>query len=85
MAVPKKKTSRTKRNMRRSHHGRSRLQLSTCPRCHYTVPAHTACPNCGTYHGREVIDVLKKLEKKERKAKEKELEEQEHEHEHNET
>jgi len=35
---------------------------------------HRACLNCGTYKGREVIDVLKKLDKKERKAKEKELE-----------
>jgi len=38
---------------------------------------HTACLNCGTYKGREVIDVLKKLTKKERKQKEKELKAQE--------
>jgi len=31
------------------------------------------CENCGFYKGREVVDVLKKLTKKERKAKEKEL------------
>ena len=65
----------------------SRMQLSDCPRCTNLVPQHTACPNCGTYKGREVIDVLKKLDKKERKAKEKELakkeaEQQEHQHEH---
>ena len=35
------------------------------------------CANCGYYKGRQVIDVLAKLDKKERKKKEKEL----HEHE----
>lgn len=39
--------------------------------------SHRVCRNCGIYNGREVIDVLKKLAKKERKNKEKELKEQE--------
>jgi hypothetical protein len=30
-----------------------------------------ACPQCGTYKGREVIDVMKALNKRERKAKSK--------------
>ena len=34
---------------------------------------HTICQNCGTYRGKELIDVFKKLNKKERKQKEKEL------------
>lgn len=73
--------------MRRSHHGIARMHLGDCPRCAKLVPSHVACPNCGTYKGREVIDVLKKLDKKERKAKEKELakkeaEQQEHQHKH---
>lgn len=38
---------------------------------------HRACFNCGTYNGREVIDVLKKLTKKEKRKKGKELKEQE--------
>lgn len=76
MAVPKKRTTKSKRNMRRSHHGKERIQLSLCPKCSQPILPHTACPNCGTYKGREVIDVLKRLDKKERKAKEKELEEQ---------
>ncbi len=35
---------------------------------------HVVCANCGFYKGKEVVDVLKKLTKRERKAKEKELE-----------
>lgn len=76
MAVPKKKTPKSRRNRRRSHHARGALRLADCPRCGQPLPSHTACPNCGTYKGREVIDVLKKLNKKERKEKEKELRKQ---------
>jgi large subunit ribosomal protein L32 len=36
--------------------------------------AHTVCQGCGYYKGEEVIDVMKKLTKKERKKKEKEIE-----------
>ncbi len=35
------------------------------------------CVNCGQYAGRQVVDVLKKLTKKEKKKKEKELRDQE--------
>jgi len=47
--------------------------LSKCPKCGQPALPHTACFNCGYYKGREVIDVLKKLNKKERKQKEKEI------------
>ena len=77
MAVPKKRTTSTKRNKRRSHHGAKALGLGSCAKCKQAVPGHMACPNCGTYNVRNVIDGLGKLEKKERKAKEKELAEQE--------
>lgn len=38
---------------------------------------HRFCQFCGTYKGEEVVDVLAKLKKKERKTKEKELKEHE--------
>lgn len=41
--------------------------------------AHHICANCGFYKGREAVDVLKKLTKKERKAKEKEIDQHTHE------
>lgn len=58
---------------RRSHHALKPARFSKCPKCGEEVLPHSVCHNCGTYQGREVIDVLKKLEKKERKLKEKEL------------
>lgn len=36
-----------------------------------TVP-HRACPYCGFYQGREVVNVFAKLDKKEKKKREKE-------------
>jgi len=47
--------------------------LGICPKCGKRVRLHTACEFCGYYKGIEVIDVLKKLTKKERKKKEKEI------------
>jgi large subunit ribosomal protein L32 len=69
MAVPKKRTSSAKRNMRRSHHARRPLRLSACANCGTWVMPHTACTNCGRYRGREVMNVLKKVERNERKRK----------------
>jgi len=47
--------------------------LSLCPKCKKPVLPHTVCWNCGYYKGVEVIDVLKKLTKKEKKKREKEM------------
>lgn len=49
------------------------MQLFACPNCKELVLPHHFCSACGKYAGREIIDVLAKLTKKERKQKEKEL------------
>jgi len=55
MPVPKKKTSKSKRNMRRSHDAISRTFAVVCPNCGDPVLRHRACSNCGQYRGREVV------------------------------
>ena len=58
---------------RRSHHALRASSFSVCVKCGAATRPHTVCENCGVYRGRVVVDVLEKLDKKERKQKEKEL------------
>lgn len=58
---------------RRSHHGLKTAQFVKCGKCGAGVLSHIVCANCGTYKNRVIIDVLAKLDKKERKQKEREL------------
>lgn len=76
MPIPKQRHTSSRRNRRRSHLAMKRSFLTTCPHCGALIPPHTVCPNCGYYRGRQVIDVLAKLDKKKKKEKEKELREQ---------
>lgn len=73
MPVPKQRHTKSRRNRRRSHNALKKMKLSFCPKCKEPILPHHFCPFCGTYKGREVIDVLAKLTKKEKKKKEKEL------------
>lgn len=47
--------------------------LNVCPKCGKAVLSHTVCKNCGYYKGKEVLNVLAKLTKKEKKTREKEI------------
>jgi len=55
MAVPKKRTSHSKRNMRRAHDALSRTYAVLCPNCAEPVLRHRACAACGQYRGRQVV------------------------------
>ena len=54
MAVPKKKTSKARRDKRRAQHGIQAPRLNECPTCHRPKRPHHVCPNCKTYKGRDV-------------------------------
>lgn len=73
MPVPKQRHTKSRRNRRRSHLAMKKKNLSTCPKCGEPILSHRYCANCGYYKNREVVDVLAKLEKKQKKQKEKEL------------
>ncbi|MCG6911543.1 MAG: 50S ribosomal protein L32 [Deltaproteobacteria bacterium] len=56
MAVPKRKTSKSKRDKRRTHKKVTAPNPGTCPQCGEPVMPHHACPSCGSYKGRTVIE-----------------------------
>ena len=55
MAVPKKKVSRSRRDMRRSHHRLRSVNLGECSNCGELKLPHHVCQACGYYNGREVV------------------------------
>lgn len=77
MAVPKKRHTKSRRDKRRGQKWVSEPNLVSCPKCGELKRPHVICWNCGYYKGKEVVNVLKKLTKKERKKKEKEIKEKE--------
>ncbi len=56
MPLPKRKTSKSRRDKRRTHKKISAPSLSTCPQCGEAKQPHHACPSCGSYKGRSVIE-----------------------------
>lgn len=59
MAVPKKKTSKARRDTRRAHDALTAPGISVCPQCKEPKQPHRVCPSCGTYKGKEIIGTEK--------------------------
>jgi large subunit ribosomal protein L32 len=57
MAVPKRKKSRSRTASRRAQWKLGMPAKAECPQCHSPKLPHRACPHCGTYNGREVLEV----------------------------
>ena len=57
MGVPKRKTSKMRLRTRKAANRWLAPKLGKCTQCAATLRSHTACPSCGTYRGRQVLDV----------------------------
>ena len=51
MAVPKKKTSKSRRDKRRATHKIQAPRVNLCPQCGSPKLPHRMCPTCKTYGG----------------------------------
>ncbi len=56
MAVPKRKVTPSRRNMRRAHDALSNAAYAECPNCGELKRPHHVCSACGSYDGREVVE-----------------------------
>jgi large subunit ribosomal protein L32 len=54
MAVPKRKTSKSRRDRRRAHDFLAKPNWSRCTQCGEPKRPHCVCAGCGYYDGREV-------------------------------
>ena len=57
MAVPKRRMSRRNTRSRRAQWKVSAVMTVACPQCRSQKLPHAACAVCGTYKGRQVIEV----------------------------
>ena len=59
MAVPKRKTTASKRDMRRANHDKvEAIPLVACTNCGAPSVPHRACASCGHYKGRQVTEKM---------------------------
>ena len=56
MAVPKRKMSRSNTRSRRAQWKTAAPVLAKCNQCRSPKLSHVACPTCGTYNRRQVIE-----------------------------
>lgn len=78
MAVPKRKTSKCRRDLRNANKGLKARSFTACESCQEPIRSHAACSKCGFYKGSKVARTkadrnqqrAEKVEALEAKAKE---------------
>jgi len=62
MAVPQRRTSKTRKRLRRTHLKLTVPGMHACPNCNEMTAGHRACSSCGYYKGRQVVKVKEQTE-----------------------
>ncbi|MBE3102415.1 MAG: 50S ribosomal protein L32 [Firmicutes bacterium] len=57
MAVPKRRTSKARRDKRRAHWKLALPGIVECPQCGQAKLSHRVCKHCGYYNKKQVIKV----------------------------
>lgn len=56
MAVQQRRTSKTRRDKRRSHMALKKPTLTSCTNCSKDIPCHRICRECGFYKKQNVLN-----------------------------
>ena len=67
MALPKQHKTGSKARQRRSQIFLKEKNFVTCTQCKQKRLSHSVCLSCGTYRGRQVIEIKQPKEKKGKK------------------
>ena len=71
MQAPQRRTSKTKKRMRRTHYKIEANGVVKCTNCGEMIQPHRVCPECGFYKGKAVIKKEEVSSKEEIKKEEK--------------
>jgi large subunit ribosomal protein L32 len=63
MANPKRRHSKQRKHLRRTHYKLKGINMSDCPSCKNKILPHRVCPHCGQYKGKQVIAIKEKTKK----------------------
>ena len=54
MAVPRNRTSNARKNSRRSHMAKVKINIVKCSNCNANVLSHRVCEACGFYNKKQI-------------------------------
>ncbi|MFH1286924.1 MAG: 50S ribosomal protein L32 [Candidatus Magasanikbacteria bacterium] len=69
MGLPAKQRTRTSKRNRASHFALKKVGMVMCQKCKAKKKPHLACPTCGEYKGKKVVNLEKRILRTSRKPK----------------